>query len=56
MAYYRETAPHIGYYFAQGKLCSLDGMASIDEVQCKIERYCQALRLEKCQRETRASA
>jgi len=56
MAYYRETAPLIGYYFAQGKLCSLDGMASIDDVQCKIERYCQALRLEKCQRETCASA
>ena len=47
MAYYRETAPLIGYYFAQGKLRSLDGMAPIDEVQSKIERYCQALRLER---------
>ena len=49
MAYYRETAPLIGYYFAQGKLRSLDGMAPIDEVQLKIERYCQFLRLEQHQ-------
>ena len=32
MAYYRETAPLIGYYFAKGKLQSVDGMAPIDEV------------------------
>ncbi len=43
MAYYCETAPLVGYYFAQGKLRSLDGMATIDEVQGQIERYCQAL-------------
>jgi adenylate kinase len=43
MAYYRETAPLIGYYFGQGKLRSLDGMATIDEVQGQIERYCEAL-------------
>ncbi len=49
MAYYRETAPLVGYYFAQGKLRSLDGMAPIDEVQLEIERYCQALRLEQHQ-------
>lgn len=33
MAYYRETAPLIGYYFAKGKLKSIDGMAQIDEVE-----------------------
>jgi len=56
MAYYRETAPLIGYYFAQGKLRSLDGMAPIDEVQLQIERYCQALRLEQHQGHGEAGA
>ncbi len=37
MAYYRETAPLIGYYFAKGKLRSVDGMASIPEVSSQIE-------------------
>lgn len=32
MAYYRETAPLIGYYFAKGALKSVDGMATIDDV------------------------
>lgn len=36
MAYYRETAPLIGYYFAKGKLQSVDGMAQIDEVTKEI--------------------
>jgi len=30
--YYKSTAPLIGYYYAQGKLVSLDGMASPEEV------------------------
>lgn len=42
-AYYRETAPLIGYYFARGKLRCVDGMAAIDEVEGQIERVCQAL-------------
>lgn len=37
MAYYRETAPLIGYYFAKGKLYSVDGMGSIDEVSRQID-------------------
>jgi adenylate kinase len=37
MAYYRETAPLIGYYFAKGKLRSVDGMAAISEVSRQIE-------------------
>ncbi len=37
MAYYRETAPLIGYYFAKGKLRSVDGMAEIPEVAKQIE-------------------
>jgi adenylate kinase len=37
MAYYRETAPLIGYYFAKGKLRTVDGMAPIQEVASQIE-------------------
>lgn len=37
MAYYRETAPIIGYYFAHKLLKSVDGMAPIDEVARQID-------------------
>ena len=37
MAYYRETAPLIGYYFAKDRHQSVDGMAPIDEVTKQIE-------------------
>jgi adenylate kinase len=37
MAYYRETAPLIGYYFAKGKLRTVDGMAAISEVSRQID-------------------
>ena len=37
MAYYRETAPLIGYYYAKGKLKSVDGMAAISEVSRQVE-------------------
>lgn len=36
MAYYRETSPLIGYYYAKDKLKSVDGMAQIDEVTRQI--------------------
>lgn len=36
-AYYKETAPLIGYYFAQGKLKTVDGMASIETVSKQID-------------------
>lgn len=36
-AYYKSTAPLIGYYYAKGKLRSVDGMASMDEVTASIE-------------------
>jgi adenylate kinase len=32
LAYYKETAPLIGYYFCKGSLRSIDGMAEIAEV------------------------
>ncbi len=38
MAYYKETSPLIGYYFAKGKLKSIDGMAPIEQVTREIER------------------
>lgn len=31
--YYKQTAPLIGYYFAKGVLCEVDGAQSIDKVQ-----------------------
>lgn len=36
IAYYRETAPLIGYYYAHKLLKSIDGMAPIDEVSKQI--------------------
>lgn len=43
MAYYRETAPLIGYYFCKENLQSVDGMAPIDEVAGEIDRMLTAL-------------
>lgn len=43
MAYYRETAPLIGYYFAKGKLHSVDGMAPITEVAGSVDGVLSAL-------------
>ncbi len=37
MAYYRETAPLIGYYFARGKLHCVDGMAPIPQVESQVD-------------------
>lgn len=37
MAYYRETSPLIGYYFAKGKLRSIDGMAPIADVSKQLD-------------------
>lgn len=36
-AYHRQTAPLLPYYDGQGKLRSVDGMASMDEVSRQIE-------------------
>ena len=35
--YYKKTAPLIGYYYAKGRLKSVDGMADIDAVTRQIE-------------------
>lgn len=37
-AYYKETAPLVGYYYAKGKLLSIDGMAPIEEVTEHLEK------------------
>ena len=42
MAYHRETSPLTGYYFAHGKLRSVDGMASVEDVEAQIERVFHA--------------
>lgn len=42
-AYYKETAPLLGYYYAKGKLHSVDGMAEIDDVTADIEAILGAL-------------
>ena len=38
-AYHRQTAPLIGYYYAKGKLKSVDGMAEIEAVESEIARF-----------------
>ena len=35
--YYKKTAPLTGYYYAKGRLKTVDGMASIDAVTTEIE-------------------
>ena len=36
-AYYKETSPLIGYYYAKGMLKSVDGLKSIEEVAASID-------------------
>ncbi|AJY47412.1 adenylate kinase [Martelella endophytica] len=37
-AYYKSTAPLIGYYYAKGKLHTVDGMADMDTVTASVEK------------------
>lgn len=37
-AYYKQTSPLIGYYYAKGKLRKVDGMADMDDVMASIEK------------------
>ncbi|WP_173931482.1 adenylate kinase [Chelativorans sp. Marseille-P2723] len=41
--YYKKTAPLTGYYYAKGKLHTVDGMASIEEVTAQIEEVLRSL-------------
>lgn len=36
MAYYKQTSPLVGYYYAKGDLKTVDGLASMDEVTASI--------------------
>ena len=36
MAYYKQTSPLIGYYYANGDLKTVDGLASMDDVAASI--------------------
>ena len=36
LAYYKQTSPLIGYYYAKGNLKSVDGLASMDDVAASI--------------------
>lgn len=38
MEYYKKTSPLIGYYHAKGDLSSIDGLASMDEVEASIAK------------------
>jgi adenylate kinase len=38
MAYYKQTSPLIGYYYAKGDLTSVDGLASMDDVAGSIAK------------------
>lgn len=37
LAYYKQTSPLVGYYYAKGDLASVDGLASMDEVAGSIK-------------------
>jgi len=36
MAYYKETSPLLGYYYAKDKLTSIDGLGDIDDVKARL--------------------
>ncbi len=38
MAYYKQTSPLVGYYYAKGDLKSVDGLASMDDVAASIAK------------------
>lgn len=42
MAYYKQTSPLIGYYYAKGDLKSVDGLASMEDVAGSIKAALEA--------------
>ncbi len=38
MEYYKKTSPLIGYYYAKGKLASVDGLAEVDAVAAAVAK------------------
>ncbi len=45
MEYYKKTSPLIGYYYAKGKLCPIDGLGDIDTVAAAIKRVLDEKRM-----------
>lgn len=43
LAYYRETSPLLGYYYAKGNLRTIDGMSPIAEVTRQVEEILKTL-------------
>lgn len=43
MAYYKQTSPLIGYYYAKGRLKGVDGLAEIEAVSAEIEKTLDSL-------------
>ena len=43
MAYYEQTSPLIGYYYAKGRLKGVDGLAEIEAVSAEIEKTLDSL-------------
>lgn len=43
MAYYKQTSPLIGYYYAKGRLKGVDGLAEIEAVSGEIEKTLDSL-------------
>jgi adenylate kinase len=43
LAYYKETSPLVGFYYAKGSLSQIDGMAAIDMVTLQIESILAAV-------------
>jgi len=43
-AYYKETAPLVGYYYAKGLLKGVDGMGEIDEIAKQVQKVLDALK------------
>jgi adenylate kinase len=44
-AYYKQTSPLIGYYYAKGKLRKVDGMADMDDVTASTEKILSDLQV-----------
>ncbi|MBO6816718.1 MAG: adenylate kinase [Rhizobiaceae bacterium] len=42
MAYYKETSPLLGFYFAKGQLTSIDGMGEIAEISGEIDKVLES--------------
>ena len=38
LAYYRDTSPLIGYYYAKGQLSTVDGLAEMDAVAASVSK------------------